>query len=67
MKTNAIKELHGKGIEELRTLLQTAKEELSMLQMDKMQGKLKNTSNILYRRKDIARIATIIKEKENIK
>lgn len=66
MKLKAVKELHGKTIEELKVLLQTAMEELSVLRFDQSQGKLKNTSSFLHKRKDIARIQTVLKEKENI-
>lgn len=67
MKLKAVKELHTKTVEELQVLLQTAAEELSLLRFDQAQGKLKNTSSFLHKRKDIARIQTVLREKENVK
>lgn len=64
MKIKEKKELRQKSINELRLLLQQVKEELFSLRLEKVQKKLKNTSSIFQKRKDIARILTILKEKE---
>lgn len=64
MKTNLKKELHQKTIEELRSLLQNIIDELFSLRLEKSQKKLKNTSLIAVKRKDLAIIQTILKEKE---
>lgn len=64
MKIKEKKELQQKSIKELKLLLQQVKEELFRLRLEKFQKKLKNTSSIFQKRKDIARILTILKEKE---
>ncbi len=66
MKTKEKKELHTKKVEELRMLLKTVREELASLQLEFYRRKLKNTSSILHKRKDIATIQTILEEKERI-
>ncbi|MBI2074391.1 MAG: 50S ribosomal protein L29 [Candidatus Levybacteria bacterium] len=64
MKTKVKKELHTKTIEELKSLVNQTREELSNLKLEKVRKKLKNTSSILQKRKDMARILTILNEKE---
>ena len=66
MKTKEKKELHGKKVEELRLQVRTLKEELFLLQLEYNRRKLKNTSSILHKRKNIAKVKTILQEKENI-
>lgn len=64
MKIKEKKDLQQKSINELRLLLKQVKEELFSLSLEKVQKKLKNTSSISQKRKNIARILTILKEKE---
>lgn len=64
MKSKDIKELHTKTIEELKVMLSQAKDELFSLKMQIVQNKLKNKRLIFLKRKDIAAVATILKEKE---
>lgn len=64
MKSKDIKELHLKTIEELKAMLSQAKDELFLLKMQLRQNKLKNKRLIFLKRKDIAKVATILKEKE---
>lgn len=64
MKTKTKKELHVKTALELKTALKEAKEELFSLRLQKTQKKLKNLRSIFEKRKDIAKILTILKEKE---
>ena len=64
MKIKEKKDLQQKSINELRLLLKQVKEELFSLRLEKVQKKLKNTSSIFQKRKNIARILTILKEKE---
>jgi len=59
-----IKEIIGKGEKELKDLLSEKQEELFKLKLDNKQNKLKNTRSIFNTRKDIARILTLIKERE---
>ncbi|MBI1982202.1 MAG: 50S ribosomal protein L29 [Candidatus Levybacteria bacterium] len=65
MKSKDIKELHAKAKEELKNMLLQAKNELFSLKMQLKQNKLKNKRLIFLKRKDIARMITILKEKES--
>lgn len=64
MKTKDIKELHLKTVQELKDLFKTAKEDLLELNLSHSQSKLKNTSSIFTKKKDIARILTVLRGKE---
>ncbi|MBI4097180.1 MAG: 50S ribosomal protein L29 [Candidatus Levybacteria bacterium] len=64
MKTKDVKELHTKSKEELKKMLTEAKDALFSYQMDHQQMKLKNTRSLSMKRKDIARIASILRGKE---
>ena len=64
MKSKDKKELHAKSIKELSNMIIQAKNELAGLKMDKTQNKLKNTSMLSLKRKEIAQILTIIRLKE---
>ena len=63
MKTKDKKELHLKSLQELKKLAMDTKDELSDLKLDKTQNKLKNTSLLSLKRKEIAQILTVIKMK----
>ncbi len=64
MKTRDIKDLHTKTIEELKAMFAAARAELLELNLSKSQNKLKNTRQIFWKKKDMARFLTILKEKE---
>ncbi|MDO8639725.1 MAG: 50S ribosomal protein L29 [bacterium] len=64
MKTKEKKELNSKSTEELKILLGAAEGELSLLKLENFRKKLKNTSSVTMKRKEIAKILTIIKQKE---
>lgn len=64
MKTKEKKELREKTIPELKTALREAREEIFSLKLQKAQKKLKNVRLLFEKRKDIARIQTILREKE---
>ena len=64
MKTKDKKELHLKSIKELSDLVNAAYDALSNLRLDKTQNKLKNTSLLSLKRKEIAQMLTIIRMKE---
>lgn len=64
MKSKEKKQLGGKTGAELQTDLRKVQEALSGLLLDKVQGKLKNTSSLTNTRKEIAVIQTMIKQKE---
>ena len=58
------KAMRGKTLQELKTQLVEARGALHLLRLDKSLVKLKNTRSIFEKRKEIAQILTIIKEKE---
>lgn len=64
MKTKDKKQLHTKTKEELAVQLKESKNELFTLQMDQARHQLKNTRSLHMKRKDIARILTSLKQKE---
>lgn len=64
MKTKDRQALHAKTIEELKKFLQDLKGTLFSLSLDKTQNKLKNTKSIYLKRKEIAQISTVLREKE---
>ena len=64
MKTKDKQALHTKTIGELKKLLQDSKSALFSLSLDKTQNKLKNTRSIYLKRKEIAQISTVLREKE---
>lgn len=64
MKSKAKKELHTKTMQELKQLLKETKDEIFKLKIEHARKKLKNTSLISGKRKDLAKIMTMIKEGE---
>lgn len=64
MKAKDKKELPTKTIAELRTALQDARKILFDLRMATVQQKLKNTRSLFVKRKEIATILTVLREKE---
>lgn len=66
MKTKDKKELHKKTILELKNLLFLTRQALYLLKLDKVRTKLKDTRSIFWKRKEIAQILTILKEKEEV-
>ena len=63
MKTREKKDLHKKTIAELNSLLLATKKELSSAGLEKIENKLKNTRSMFLKRKEIAQILTVLKEK----
>ena len=57
-------ELHGKSTEELKNELNDLKEALFNLKFRGILGQLEDTSQFKKTRKDIARIHTILRERE---
>lgn len=64
MKTKDKKELHRKSIKELSNLIVQAKDALAGLKLDKTQNKLKNTSQLSVKRREIAQMLTIKRLRE---
>lgn len=59
-----IAELRQKSKSELQKLLQDSRERLRQLRFDLAAGKVKNVREIRQIKKDIARILTLLREKE---
>ena len=64
MKAKEIKEIRGLSIEKLEEKLQDLKKDLFMLRMQHATNQLDNPMQIAAVKKNIARIKTIIREKE---
>ena len=64
MKAKEIKEVRGLSVEKLQETLQELKKDLFMLRMQHATNQLENPMQIAAVKKDIARIKTIIREKE---
>lgn len=64
MKTKEKKDLFNKELKELGKMLKDARNTLFNLRLEKAQNKLKNTRSAFLKRKEIAQILTVIKEKE---
>ena len=64
MKAKEIKEVRGLSVEKLQEKLQELKKDLFMLRMQHATNQLDNPMRIAAVKKDIARIKTIIREKE---
>jgi ribosomal protein L29 len=65
MKTNDIKALHSKSVQELEVQLNELLIELAQKRLQKAAGKLKNT-HVSLLADDVARIKTIISAKKKI-
>jgi len=64
MKAKEIKEIRGLSVEDLNKMLNELKKDLFMLRMQHATNQLDNPLRIAAVKKDIARIKTIIREKE---
>ena len=64
MKAKEIKDLRGLSVEKLEEKLQELKKDLFMLRMQHATNQLDNPMQIAAVKKDIARVKTIIREKE---
>ena len=64
MKAKQINEVRGLSVEKLQEKLQELKKDLFMLRMQHATNQLENPMQIAAVKKDIARIKTIIREKE---
>ena len=64
MKAKEINQVRGLSVEKLEAKLQELKKDLFMLRMQHATNQLDNPMQIAAVKKDIARIKTIIREKE---
>ena len=64
MKTKELKEIRSLSVDKLEEKLQELKKDLFMLRMQHATNQLDNPMQIAAVKKDIARVKTIIREKE---
>lgn len=64
MANMLIDELRGKGDEELLDIIEDLKEELYVLRLNHATGELVDTSQFRKTRRTLARVLTIIRERE---
>ena len=64
MKAKEVKEIRGLSVEKLEEKLADLKKDLFMLRMQHATNQLDNPMQIAAVKKDIARVKTIIREKE---
>ena len=64
MKKNELAQIKGLDLKELRLKAKSLKDEINNLVMDINMKKLKDIKMISKKRKDIARILTVIKQKQ---
>ena len=64
MKRNELKEIKGLEIKVINVRVKKAKDELADLIMDKNMKKLKDVKAVDKKRKDIAQILTILRQKQ---
>jgi len=65
MKRKDLEKARNKLAEELNNQLEKERKELLDLNIELSMGKLKNTQAIKMKKKDIAQLLTLIKEKQN--
>ena len=64
MKRKEINQLHTKSSLELKTLIKKMEEELVRMKVDLESGKLKDVRAVLKKRRDLARVKTVLRKKE---
>ena len=64
MKKKEKKLIQEKNLDELKVSLKEARNVLFTMKIEKSQNKLKNLRSLFYKRKEIARILTAIKDRE---
>lgn len=64
MKKKKVQELHQQSINQLAKLAAKTQSELAILQIDLGAGRLKDINQVKKKRRALARIKTIIKQKE---
>ena len=64
MKKKDTNDIHVKTQEELKKMLDEARHDLVGFQLEQAQRKLKNTKSLATKKDDIARLLTVMREKE---
>ncbi|MDQ5901236.1 MAG: Ribosomal protein [Patescibacteria group bacterium] len=67
MKNKVLQEIKNKEIVELRKAINETKAEIAHLRLDHAQFKLKNTSSLSHKKKEVAVMQTVLTEKEAAK
>lgn len=67
MKKEEKKALVTKEVVDLLEMAKVLREDIFKLKLDKSLGKLNNTRSIFTKRKDLARILTVLTQKQSIK
>jgi large subunit ribosomal protein L29 len=64
MKAMKVEEIRKLGVEEVRTKLADARDEMMKLRFQQVTGQLTDSSRLTVLRRDIARMETILRETE---
>ena len=64
MKAMKVEEIRKLGVEEIRTKLADARDEMMKLRFQQVTGQLTDSSRLTFLRRDIARMETILRETE---
>lgn len=64
MKKNELKEIKGLELKELAVRMKKAKDELAELVMDKNMKKLKDVKAVFKKRKELAKMLTILRQRK---
>ena len=64
MKKNEFAQIKGLDIKELKVKVKTFKEEIANLVVDKNRNRLKDLKTISKKRKDLAQVLTVLKQKQ---
>ncbi|MFN8383023.1 MAG: 50S ribosomal protein L29 [Anaerolineales bacterium] len=64
MKAMKVEEIRKLGVEEIRTKLADARDEMMKLRFQQVTGQLTDSSRLTVLRRDIARMETILRETE---
>lgn len=66
MKRQDLEKIRSKSLSQLKNEIQEKRQELLDFRLQAALGKLKNVKEVKLKRKDIARILTIIREKQTV-
>ncbi len=63
MKRNDLVQIKGLDIKELKGKIKTLREEIAKLVLDKNMKKLKDLKSVFKKRKDLAQVLTVVRQK----
>lgn len=64
MKKNELVQIKGLNIKELKDKVKSQREAVANLTLDKNRSKLKDTKAVFKKRKDLAQVLTVLRQKE---